>query len=240
MAVTEQRPIGVLVVDDDFRVAELHAQFVARVPGFTVVGIAHTGHAALETARSKHPDLVLLDLYLPDEPGLSVLRKLREGDEPHPDVIVITAARDVPSLRAAMQRGVVHYLVKPFAFRLFAERLTTYRTLWTQTRRAGDVGQVDVDRLFGLMRSPAGGSQLPKGLSEPTMALVRAQFAEPSIEFSAAEIATRIGVSRATAQRYLALLVQAGVLELSLRYGSAGRPEHRYRLVPGAATFDHQ
>jgi response regulator of citrate/malate metabolism len=226
---TVDRPIGVLVVDDDFRVAELHAQFVQRVPGFAVVGMAHTGHAALEAARSKHPDLVLLDLYLPDEPGLSVLQKLRGGDEAQPDVIVITAARDVPSLRTAMQHGVVQYLVKPFAFQLFAERLSNYRTLWTQTQRAGDVAQGDVDRLFGLMRGPARGSQLPKGLSEPTMALVRAQFEAPDADLSASEVATRIGVSRATAQRYLALLVQAGVLELSLRYGSAGRPEHRYQ-----------
>jgi response regulator of citrate/malate metabolism len=238
--VTEERPIGVLVVDDDFRVAELHAQFVARVPGFAVVGMAHTASAALDAAQSKRPDLVLLDLYLPDEPGLSVLRKLREGDEPHPDVIVITAARDVPSLRAAMQHGVAQYLVKPFAFRLFAERLSNYRTLWTQTRRDRDVGQGDVDRLFGLMRRPSDASQLPKGLSEPTMALVRAEFEVPGADFSAAEIATRIGVSRATAQRYLAVLVRAGVLELSLRYGSAGRPEHRYRLAAGTATFDHQ
>jgi response regulator of citrate/malate metabolism len=227
--VTADRAIGVLVVDDDFRVAELHAQFVARVPGFTVVGVAHTGNAAVEAARSKRPDLVLLDLYLPDEHGLSVLRRLREGDGPHPDVIVITAAQDLPSLRTAMQWGVVHYLVKPFAFRLFAERLSNYRALWTQTQHAGEVAQGDVDRLFGLMRGPAAGSQLPKGLSEPTMALVRAQFAAPDGDFSAAEIATRIGVSRATAQRYLALLVDAGALELALRYGSAGRPEHRYR-----------
>jgi response regulator of citrate/malate metabolism len=226
--VTHDPPIGVLVVDDDFRVAELHAQFVARVPGFTVVGTAHTGNAAVEVTRSKHPDLVLLDLYLPDEHGLSVLRRLREGEGPHPDVIVITAARDVSSLRSAMQWGVVQYLVKPFAFRVFAERLANYRTLWLQTRRTGEVGQGDVDRLFGLLRSPAGGSQLPKGLSEPTMTLVRAQFELPDAEYSASEIASRIGVSRATAQRYLSVLVDAGALELSLRYGSAGRPEHRY------------
>jgi response regulator of citrate/malate metabolism len=225
--------IGVLVVDDDFRVADLHAQFVQRVPGFSVVGVAHTGSAALDVARNQRPDLVLLDLYLPDEHGLSVLKKLREGDGPHPDVIVISAARDVPSVRAAMQGGVVQYLVKPFAFRVFADRLTGYRELWEQARRTGDVGQRDVDRLFSLMRSPAGPTDLPKGLSEPTMALVRAEFDRADAEFSAAEVAERIGVSRATAQRYLAVLVNDGKLELTLRYGTAGRPEHRYRAAGG-------
>lgn len=221
--------IGVLVVDDDFRVAALHAEMVSRVAGFRVVATVHTGGAALDATQQQHPDLVLLDLYLPDEDGLSVLHKLREGPGPHPDVIAITAARDLPSIRAAMQRGVVQYLVKPFPFRTLVERLEAYRTLWAQAHAAGDVGQQEVDRLFGLMRGAGGASQLPKGLSEPTMALVRTQFAQPDADFSAAEIAERIGVSRATAQRYLSLLVRGGALELSLRYGSAGRPEHRYR-----------
>lgn len=221
--------IDVLVVDDDFRVAALHADLVGRVDGFRVVGTAHTGSAALDSARQHRPDLVLLDLYLPDEDGLSVLHKLRAGPGPHPDVIAITAARDLPSIRTAMQRGVVQYLVKPFPFRTLVERLEAYRALWEQARAGGDVGQQEVDRLFGLMRGTPGASQLPKGLSEPTMALVRAEFAEPGADYSAAEIADRIGVSRATAQRYLSLLVRAGALELSLRYGSAGRPEHRYR-----------
>lgn len=227
---TRERPIAVLVVDDDFRVAELHAQFVARVPGFVVVASAHTARGAVEAARSHRPDLVLLDLYLPDDSGLSVLRRLRDGPGPHPDVVVITAARDVPSLRSAMQWGVVHYLVKPFTFQLFADRLTGYRALWLQAQREGDVArQDDVDRLFGLLGRPLGTAQLPKGLSEPTMALIRAQFESADDDFSAADIAARTGVSRATAQRYLALLVQSQTLELTLRYGSAGRPEHRYK-----------
>jgi response regulator of citrate/malate metabolism len=220
--------IKVLVVDDDFRVAALHAEFVNRIDGFTAVAIAHTGHAALDAVKTHRPDLVLLDLYLPDADGLSVLGKLREGAGPHPDVIAITAARDLPSIRAAMQRGVVHYLVKPFPFRTLADRLATYRSLWTQTRREGDVGQAEVDRIFGLMRSSQTISQLPKGHSEPTMALISAAFEAPDSDWSAGEIAEHVGVSRATAARYLAQLVKQGTLELSLRYGSAGRPEHRY------------
>ena len=223
------RLISVLVVDDDFRVAKLHAEFVSRIDGFDVVGVVHTGNAAVEAARANHPDLVLLDLYLPDEDGLSVLSRLREGEGPHADVIAITAARDLPSIRTAMQRGVVHYLVKPFPFRTLADRLTAYRTLWTQTRSTGDFGQSDVDRLFGLMRSGDGTTQLPKGHSEPTMALVQAAFTDPAVDWSTAEIAQHTGVSRATAQRYLSLLLREGTLELHLRYGAAGRPEHRYR-----------
>ena len=66
--------ITTLVVDDDYRVADIHASMVERVPGFTVVGRAHTAaQARTEIARRK-PDLVLLDLYLPDEHGLDLIR----------------------------------------------------------------------------------------------------------------------------------------------------------------------
>ena len=223
------RDITVLVVDDDFRVAELHADFVNRVDGFRVVAVAHTASAALDAAHKHHPDLVLLDLYLPDEHGLSVLGKLREGAGPHPDVIAITAARDLASLRTAMQRGVVHYLVKPFPFRALAERLDAYRSLWTRTRLGGDVEQAEVDKLFALLRSGHTATELPKGHSEQTMTLVRAAFEAPDADWSAAEIAEHLGVSRATAARYLAQLAKQGAVEVHLRYGSAGRPEHRYR-----------
>jgi response regulator of citrate/malate metabolism len=221
--------ITVLVVDDDFRVAALHADFVGRVPGFRVTATAHTAAAALECVRTRAPDLVLLDLYLPDLDGLQLLGRLREGRGPHPDVIAVTAARDMPSVHLAMQRGAVQYLVKPFRFRALAERLTVYRDLWTRTRSGGEVEQVEVDRIFGLMRSVETTSVLPKGCSEATMALVRAVFAEPDAECSASEVADRVGISRTTAQRYLAHLADTGSIELRLRYGSAGRPEHRYR-----------
>jgi response regulator of citrate/malate metabolism len=222
-------PINVLIVDDDFRVAALHAEVVEKLDGFTVVSSAHTASAALDATRRHRPDLVLLDLYLPDEHGLTLLPRLREGTGPHPDVLAITAARDLESIRSAMQLGVVQYLVKPFPLRTLVERLQAYRTLWLQARGEGNVSQQEVDRLFALMRTVPGTSPLPKGLSEPTMTLVREQFDAPDAEYSAADVAQRIGVSRATAQRYLALLVQEGSLQLSLRYGSAGRPEHRYR-----------
>jgi response regulator of citrate/malate metabolism len=226
--------ISVLVVDDDFRVAGLHAQFVERVPGFRVAGVAHTATAAAQVVRTHRPDLILLDLYLPDESGLALLRRLREGTGPHPDVIAITAARDLPSIRTAMQLGVVHYLVKPFAFRALADRMASYRGLWERTRGGGEVRQEDVDRLFQLTGAGTPASP-PKGHSEQTLALIRGCFDTPDTDWSAAEIAEHLGISRATAQRYLAHLVDTGALELRLRYGTAGRPEHRYRKPAAGA-----
>jgi response regulator of citrate/malate metabolism len=219
----------VLIVDDDFRVAQIHTEYVERVPGFAVVGMAHTASAGAEAVAQLQPDLILLDLYLPDEHGLSLLRRVRDGAGPHPDVVAITAARDIASVRAAMQLGVVYYLVKPFRFEALRERLGSYRELRERTGALAEADQGDVDALFGLLRAPEPAS-LPKGHSAPTLALVRGAFdGAGEDDLSAAEVAARAGISRPTAQRYLSHLVRTGALEIHLRYGTAGRPEHRYR-----------
>ena len=126
--------IQTLVVDDDFRVVEINSAYVERVPGFSVCGHAFTAKAALEAATTEKPDLILLDLYLPDEHGLQLLRRLRAVPDP-PDVIVITAARDVATVRASMQLGVVHYLVKPFSFERLSEQFRAYKALARQSGR---------------------------------------------------------------------------------------------------------
>jgi response regulator of citrate/malate metabolism len=220
--------IRTLIVDDDFRVADIHAAYVARAPGFEVVGLSCSAAAARQAVSDLRPQLLLLDLYLPDEHGLSVLRGLRDGSDDHADAIVITAARDMANVRAAMQLGAVSYLVKPFGFAALAERLAAYRALCERTTRLAEADQMEVDALFGMLRT-APTSTLPKGQSAPTMALVRQVMTEAGDDLSAAEVADQVGISRPTAQRYLAQLVQDGVIELHLRYGSTGRPEHRYR-----------
>jgi response regulator of citrate/malate metabolism len=53
-------------------------------------------------------------------------------------------------------------------------------------------------------------------------------------DVSAAEIAEQVGISRSTAQRYLAELARQGKIELNLHYGATGRPEHRYRIATAA------
>ncbi|MBB3038214.1 response regulator of citrate/malate metabolism [Hoyosella altamirensis] len=118
--------IRVLVVDDDFMVARVHRGMVERVPGFTVVGVAHTGTAALTMVDELAPDLVLLDVYMPDLSGIDVLRRLRSSDNPV-DVLIITAARDAETIRTALRGGVAHYIIKPFEWSTLRERLLHYQ-----------------------------------------------------------------------------------------------------------------
>jgi response regulator of citrate/malate metabolism len=220
--------ISTLVVDDDYRVAAVHAEYVQRVPGFRATATAHTATAAWHAVQGSPPDLILLDLYLPDEHGLALMRRIRAVDGHPPDIIVITAARDVRSVRSAMQLGAVHYLVKPFGFNKLAERLVAYRDMRSRLGALDQeqADQDDVDTLYSMLRAaPAAG----KGFSPSTMRLVRDAVRAAAPDMSAAELAARLGISRPTAQRYLSQLAQQGIVEVILRYGTTGRPEHRYR-----------
>ncbi len=221
--------VRVLIVDDDYHVAGIHAAYVQRTAGFTVVGQAGTASEARHQAAALRPDLVLMDVYLPDGNGLDVVRHLLEQADP-PDVIVISAARELEVVRASMRLGAVHYLVKPFGYRVLAERLQGYQRLRRHLAGLGGATeQSDVDELFGLMRSPDTASARPsKGLSAPTLQLIRGAVRGSDSDVSAAEVSEQTGVSRATAQRYLNYLERQGVVTLQLRYGTTGRPEHRY------------
>ncbi|TJZ58992.1 response regulator [Streptomyces piniterrae] len=223
--------IDVLVVDDDFRVAEINAAYVAQVPGFRVVARAHTAAQALATLERTPVDLVLLDHYLPDETGLTLVRRLRQLGH-HADVIMVTAARDVATVQAAMRYGALQYLVKPFGFAGLRARLDGYAALRRTVEGVGgrgEAGQEQVDRIFGAFRTTdTPHSELPKGHSAATVDLMRRVLGEAQRPLSAHEVAERAGVSRSTAQRYLKHLERAGHISLTLKYGDTGRPEHRY------------
>jgi response regulator of citrate/malate metabolism len=224
--------IRVLVVDDDFMVARLHSSVVSRQPGFEVVGAARTGADALALVRSLRPDLVLLDIYLPDMSGLEVLRKFREASADYPvDVIVISAARDVDTLRTALRGGVFQYLVKPFEIESLRSRLKEYAEHWAELHRLTDIDQAEVDRVFRAQRS-RGTVAPPKGISpETTDLVVQALGDAPDDGMSASDCAEVTGLSRSSTRRYLEHLVTIGRAEMRHRYGVAGRPERRYRLL---------
>ncbi|MGA4846272.1 response regulator [Streptomyces sp. G5(2025)] len=218
--------IEVLVVDDDVRVADVNAAYVAKIPGFHVAAKAHSAGEALRLVEETPVDLVLLDHYLPDETGLSVVRALRERGH-QTDVIMVTAARDVATVQAAMRHGALQYLVKPFSYASLRAKLDAYATLRRTLDGGGEAEQAEVDRIFGALSStPA--PELPKGHSPTTAELVRRALMAADGPLSAQELADRTRLSRQTAQRYLKLLERTGRVRLSLKYGDTGRPEHRY------------
>lgn len=217
-------PIAVLVVDDDTIACSAHITYVNRVPGFRAIASANTAAEAVRRLSSTDQpliDLVLLDMNLPDRHGLDVVRALRSGRHPA-DIIVVTSARELDTLRAAISQGVVQYLLKPFAFATLRDRLeryAAYRRSVVGPSLAG--GQGEVDQLLGALRAP--GVTAPSGLIGQTVDLsIRAL--RSSGQLSAPELAEMMGTSRVTARRYLEHLVEIGSAQRDHRYLGTGRP----------------
>jgi response regulator of citrate/malate metabolism len=217
----------VLVVDDDFMVAEIHRRFVDRVDGFRTVGVARSGTDALRAARDLRPDLILLDVYLPDMTGLEVLHRLR-SDGDGVGVIMITAARELDTVSGALDGGAADYLIKPFEFDQLQAKLAAFAARADALESAAGVDQSLIDSLFGSP-SVTAPKVLPKGLGAETGELVLAAVHDAG-EVSAAECADLVGISRVSARRYLEHYLSTGTVELRLQYG-VGRPERRYRMV---------
>ncbi|MCT7660146.1 response regulator [Mycobacterium deserti] len=216
----------VLIVDDDFMVAEIHRRFVEQVDGFRAVGVARNGAEALASARDLRPHLILLDVYLPDMTGLDVLQQLR-SDGDRVGVIMITAARELDTVQGALDGGAADFLIKPFEFAQLKAKLEAFATRADALEFAGGVDQSLIDSLFGRGRT-ASQEVLPKGLGVETGRLVLAAVREAG-EVSAAECADLVGISRVSARRYLEHYLSSGALDLRLQYG-VGRPERRYHL----------
>ncbi|MGX5681167.1 response regulator [Schumannella luteola] len=223
--------IRTLIVDDEPLVGRAHAAYLARVPGFELVGIAQNATQALSAIASLRGtdgpvELVLLDLTLPDTHGLELLRQVRAARVPV-DVIAITAVRDHDSVRDALSLGAIQYLIKPFAFAAFREKLEHYSRYRSEREaRSGAATQTDVDELIGALRF-GGSSTLPKGLSAETLSRV-SEHVRRSPAQSASEVADALALSRVTARRYLEHLADVGLVVRTSRYGTPGRPELSY------------
>jgi response regulator of citrate/malate metabolism len=219
--------IRVLVVEDEPVAADAHRVYVDRTAGFTTVAVAFSGAVALDTLARVSVDLVLLDMNLPDTHGIDLCRRIR-GAGADIDILAVTSARELATVRAAAAHGVVGYLLKPFTYEAMRDRLTAYADYRNALRAGGQAGgQADIDRVLDTVR-PARSGSLPKGMGQETMDRVVAAVRDAD-GLSAAETAELIGASRITARRYLEYLADTGLAERTPRYGGAGRPELEYR-----------
>ncbi|MDT3398404.1 response regulator [Streptomyces sp. B1866] len=220
-------PIRVLVVEDDPVAADAHRMYVERVPGFTVVGTAHSRGDAQRALERTPADLLLLDFYLPDGHGLAFVRALRAAGHAA-DVIAVTSARDLTVVREGVSLGVVQYVLKPFTFGTLRDRLLRYARFRASSGEAS--GQDEVDRALEVLRAPRPAA-LPKGLTTPTLQAVTAALRAAEGGISAGAAGEAVGISRITARRYLEHLVEAGRAERTPQYGHVGRPELSYRWL---------
>ncbi|GAA4721755.1 response regulator [Brevibacillus fulvus] len=231
----EEKPIQVLVVEDDLRIAEVNRRFVERVDGFQVVGIAASGQEAKDQLELLLPDLVLLDVYFPDINGLELLSYMKE----HPyrtDVIMLTAAREVDTVAEAIRLGVFDFIAKPLVFERLRQTLQNYREFRNKLQRLKRekprIHQEEIDQLMRAAGSKAANEgKFTKGIDKITLAKISDYLKEKG-EATSEQVGQETGTSRSTARRYLEYLVGRGEATTDLSYGVVGRPERVYRSLP--------
>ncbi|BDP41264.1 transcriptional regulatory protein [Deinococcus aetherius] len=217
--------VRVLLVEDDLRVARVNRDLLERDPDVHVVGSAATLAQGDALAQALAPDLILLDVYLPDGSGLGLLRHWRAQGRTT-DVALITAADDEASVKAALAQGAFDYLIKPFTGARLAEVVSRHRA--RRTAR-GTLDQAHLDRLLGVGTGPGVPEPLPRGIDPHTLERVAQVLAGAPDALSAEEVGDRTHLSRVTAWRYLEHLVRVGRASLDHQYGLAGRPAKLYR-----------
>jgi len=222
--------IRILIAEDDRQIAEIQRRFVEKLEDVELCGIAHSLADARDLIDVMAPDLILLDIYFPDGSGLELLRELRAQDSSS-DVILITAAKEVDSLRSALRGGVFDYILKPLVFERLEEAVSRYRDHLRHLSGLVRIAQKEVDVLLprssGEPAHTKPPERLPKGIDSITLDKIRAVVL-PGGQWSAEEVGNAMGASRTTARRYLEFLVGMGELTAEVTYGSVGRPERRY------------
>lgn len=222
--------IRVLIVDDDPMVADINRRYLMSVSGFSCAGITGNGAEALTLLEKGNIDLVLLDIHMPKENGFAFLKEIRR-QERQVDAIVISAANDMKNIKKALRLGAMDYLIKPFEFERLNFSLSHYKKEKELEKKNKVLSQDELDRLLFLQKEIKSQAELPKGLAVKTLqSVVNGIFAMDNMDFTAEELAEKIGLTRVSASKYLKFLSKIGFVSVQLSYGAVGRPLSRYSL----------
>ncbi|MGG3573537.1 response regulator [Bacillus gobiensis] len=221
--------LNVVIAEDDFRIAAIHEKYLSQMEGFALKGKALNAKETIELLSRFKVDLLLLDLYMPDELGTKILPDIRK-DYPKTDIIVITAATETALLKDALRSGVFHYLIKPVSSEKFAQVMGEYKKKKQFIDSKTEINQADLDLYFGTQNQEERKSYLPTGINSITLEKVKRVLKGTEEGITAEEIGEKMGVSRTTSRRYVEYLVSLGEAKAELEYGIIGRPERRYYL----------
>lgn len=229
---TDNDQIRILLVEDDPMVQEVNRLFIEKTDGFTVVGAAPNGEKARQLVDELKPDLVLLDIYMAVEDGLTTIKNLRDSQQ-NVDIIAVTAANDTNTIKTLLRYGVIDYIVKPFTYERLSKALNKYRDMYNQLNKPGEFSQAKLDVLFKQKEDKKVKQldKLPKGLQLPTLNQIMSYLKTIDRAQSAEEIGANVGLARVTVGRYLNYLESCQKVKVTLTYGGIGRPIQLYELV---------
>lgn len=225
---------SVLIIEDDPMVSFIHQKYLEKITGFHPIYLAETIEMGLEQTRKNQPKLVLLDLHLKDGNGLSYLTSIRK-ERIDVEVILITAANELDSVKQSMHLGVLDYLIKPFSFERFAKSIQLYQEKQAQlSKTVSDLSQETIDSLFKQPRiqEPIKLEELPleKGLTQSTLHLLMEKIKQLPPQFTVQELSEISQLSHVSVRKYLLFLENADILTSESVYLKVGRPYQLYRM----------
>lgn len=224
-------PISVILIEDDPMIRQVNQQFIEKVKGFQIIGTAGNGIEGMKLIKKLKPNLVIMDIFMPEQNGIQTLQQLRES-KLNVDVITITAATEMKTIRQILQLGVYDYIMKPFTFERIKQTLENYRNFKEKMGRKKELTQTELDELIHPHRSNLQGlNELPKGLNASTLDKIIAYIRMQDNSVSAEEVANGVGLARVTARRYLDYLEKQQKVVIDIQYGSVGRPVNQYRII---------
>ncbi len=227
--------INVLLIEDDPMVREVNRQFIEKVTGFKVIGQASNGVEGIDKINTLRPDLVFMDIFMPEQDGITSLRKIRELKIPV-DVITVTAANDMETVKQVLHLGVFDYIMKPFSFERVQGTLENYMRFKQQMLTQRELTQGELDQLFhyhsGEGKAEVASEEkteksLPKGFNRATLEKV-IHYLQSVDGASAEDVASGVGIARVTARRYLDYLEKQKEITMDVHYGGIGRPINYY------------
>lgn len=221
-----------MIVEDDPMVRDINAKFLKRIEGFVLYkAVAH-----LEDAKKyihlKKPDLILLDVYLPKENGIDLLKWIRQ-QAIDIDIILITADNSMERIQEAFRYGSVDYLIKPFSFERFKEALMQFKKRFIQFENKEALEQKELDKLIAVSGVVHTEEEIAKGLNKFTYKTIWEEIENRNEEaFTADYLAETLGIARVTVRRYLEYMEKENKVNKSIEYGKVGRPQHKYYKIP--------
>ena len=220
--------VNVLIAEDDFRVAQIHEQYLQRVEDMNVVGKTGTAKDTLCYLQKYSVDLLLLDIYMPDLLGTELIKQIRRNSM-NVDIILVTAAKEKNVLETALMYGIRHWLLKPVSLKEFTYILEEYKRQRKVREQLREIDQDSLNRIFGFNQKDKI-REFPSGIDALTYEKVIEVLCVEPEGMTADMAAEKMGVSRTTTRRYLEYLTGIGKAKVEHVYGIVGRPERRYFL----------
>lgn len=220
-------PLTLLIVEDETPLAEMHAEYIRHVPGFSQIWLAGNLAQARMMIERFRPGLILLDNYLPDGKGITLLHELMQAHYPG-DVVFTTAASDMETVSEAVRSGAFDYLIKPIAYERLGQTLTRYQQRRRMVEANESASQKQIDEMFNAYALGEPKDDLPTGIDPLTLNAIRKLFTDPGAHHTAETVAQALTISRTTARRYLEYCASRHLIIAEIIHGKVGRPQRIY------------